>query len=83
MIRLASPDSVLFLAILWGVATAMVHIAFAIGVFVDAVRVQNDRGSQTEIVPGPMWAFATLVGGVFVVAACWLIHHSTLSDRNS
>ena len=83
MIRLASQDTVWLLAILWGVAIAVVHIAFAIGVFLDAARRRGDRGSGTQIVPAPMWAFATLVGGVFVAAAYWLIHHSTLSDRNS
>ncbi len=75
-------DSIFFLAILGGVATALVHIVFAVGVFLDATRMNNEFERATKIVPGPMWAFATLIGGVFVAAAYWLIHHSTLSERD-
>jgi hypothetical protein len=75
-------DSIFFLAILGGVATAIVHIVFAVGVFIDATRMQNEDGRGTKIVPGPMWAFATLLGGVFVAASYWLIHHSSLSERD-
>jgi hypothetical protein len=78
----SSADLVLFLAILGGVATAIVHIVFAVGVFADATRMDRERGQGTRIVPGPMWAFATLLGGVLVAAAYWLIHHSSLSERD-
>jgi len=76
------PDLVLFLSILWGVAVAMTHIVFAIGVFADSSRMVQNQSRGTKIVPGPMWAFATLVGGVFVATAYWFIHHSNLSDRD-
>ena len=77
-----SADLVFFLAILGGIALAVIHITFAIGVFADAARLVNDDGRGTKIVPGPMWAFATLLGGVFVATAYWFIHHSSLSDRD-
>jgi hypothetical protein len=76
-----SADFIFLLAAISAVAMAIVHIVFALGVFIDAARLNNEFGRATKIVPGPMWAFATLVGGVFVAAAYWLIHHSTLSDR--
>ena len=74
-------DSVFLLAVLWGVAIAIVNIVFAVGVFADAARMK-EHSRSTRIVPGPMWAFATLVGGVFVATAYWFIHHSNLSDRD-
>ena len=76
-----TPDLIWFATILAFVAWAIVNIVFAIGVFADATRMLNDAGRNTELVPGPMWAFATLIGGVFVAAVYWLIHHSTLSNR--
>ena len=79
---MVGPDSLFFLAILWGVAIAIVNIVFAIGVFADSSRIVNEQGGRTRIVPGPMWAFATLVGGVFVATAYWFIHHSNLFDRS-
>lgn len=82
MIRLASPETMFLLAILWGVAMSAVHIAFAIGVFADSARMLDHHGRRTQIVPAAMWAFATLVGGVFVAVVYWVIHHSSLSDRH-
>lgn len=78
----SSADLVFFLAILGGVATAIVHIIFALGVLADARRTYDEHERGTRIVPAPMWAFATLLGGVFVAAAYWLIHHSSLSERD-
>ncbi|MEP6704744.1 MAG: hypothetical protein ABJB34_08060 [Acidobacteriota bacterium] len=78
---MAGPELIFFLAIRGWVPLAIVHIVFAMGVFVDATRMNNEDGRMTKIVQGPMRAFATLVGGVFVAAAYWLIHHSTLSER--
>ena len=77
-----TPNFIWSLAVLGGVAVAIVNITFAIGVFADATRMQNDRDRYTKIVPAPMWAFATLMGGVFVATAYWFIHHSTLSERD-
>jgi hypothetical protein len=76
-----TPDSVLLFTLLFGVAWAIVNFVFAIGVFQDSSRLQS-TGREIRIVPGPMWAFATLVGGVLVAVAYWFIHHSTLSDRD-
>ena len=75
--RFLSPDSVFLFGALALVAVAIVNITFAIGVFADAAHIR-----RTKIVPGAMWAFATLVGGVFVATAYWFIHHSSLSDRD-
>ena len=56
---------------------AIVHIAFATGVGNDAKRFYA-KGVSTFLVGPGMWAFATLVGGVWVAVAYWLIHHSNL-----
>ena len=82
MRQLLDPNLILFGTLLIGVAGVMVNLVFAIGVFADTARLL-DRGRSTKLVPGPMWAFATLLGGVFVATAYWFIHHSTLSaDRD-
>ena len=75
--RMLTPDLIYLGAVLAMVAVAVVNITFAIGVFADSSRI-----GRTRIVPGPMWAFATLVGGVLVATAYWFIHHSTHSDRD-
>jgi hypothetical protein len=74
-------ESIFLLGLLVGLAWAIVNIVFAIGVLRDALRLQEEHGRPTEIVSGAMWAFATLMGGVFVAAVYWLIHRSTLSNR--
>lgn len=63
---------------LYSFATALVHIVFAWSIWQDSKwqRVQLQRA--TFLVPGWIWALATLLGGVFVAAIYWLIHHSTL-----
>ena len=54
----------------------IVHIAFCIGVHRDAKRI------RTLFVGPGMWAFATLLGGVFTAVAYWVVHHSSLVVRS-
>ena len=61
-----------------GIATAIVHIGFAIAVLSDAEFLWKHLRRRTFFVGPNFWAFATLVGGVAVVALYWAIHHSTL-----
>ena len=63
--------------------TLAVHVAFAFGVFNAASRRQTFgaalRGKPTaKFVPPFVWGLATLIGGVFVAAAYWLMHDSAL-----
>ena len=56
------------------IINAILHIIFAGAVARDAGHLQK-RGIRTHLVSGLTWAFASLVGGVFVAAIYWFMHH--------
>ena len=53
---------------------AIIHISFAIGIYRDAKQRGNAIFVQAEI-----WLIATLLGGILVTIAYWLMHHSRLN----
>jgi hypothetical protein len=59
-------------------ATIIVHLAFSAAIFNDSSKL-HDENHQLAFVGPVIWTLAVLVGGVFVAAIYWLIHHSTLS----
>ncbi len=66
------------IAICVSVIALIVHITFAIAVFRDATNLPADR---KPIFVGPMiWFLGALVGGVFVAAIYWVMHHSRLNQ---
>ena len=71
-----------FMVILWLIffflVTAIVHLAFAVAVFMDAGNLLRDQGRPTTFVGGIVWALATLMGGAVIATLYWLVHHSTL-----
>jgi hypothetical protein len=72
------PDIVgLWFVVVWG-ATAIVHIAFAWAVLVDADLIWRMERRKPFLVGAGLWGLATLLGGVLVAALYWLIHHSTM-----
>ncbi len=73
----------LFFWIIWAVAVAVVNIAFAIGVFVDADLMFVKTKKETYLVSKWIWALATLIGGVFIAGIYWLVHHSKLNPNLS
>lgn len=79
------PFDVMNVGLFWGIAfwlvTAIVHIAFALAVLADSHLLWKHLRRKTFLVGGGMWALATLLGGVFVAAIYWLIHHSTLRPQ--
>jgi predicted membrane protein len=61
---------------------AIVHLAFAAAVAKDAGRLLSSRGST--ILVGPvMWSFATIIGGVWVAAVFWLLHHLPILQQSN
>ena len=72
------------IAICASVIALIVHIAFAIAVFRDATYLRdprNLRAARRPIFVGRIiWLLATLIGGVFVAAIYWVMHHSRLNQ---
>lgn len=56
------------------IINAIIHLIFAGAVAKDAGHLTK-RGIHTHLVSPMTWAFATLVGGVWVAAIYWFIHH--------
>ncbi len=56
----------------------ILHIIFAGAVARDAGNFEK-AGVKTSLVSGITWAFATLIGGIFIAVSYWLIHHSTFT----
>ena len=61
---------------------AILHILFAGAVAKDSGKITK-TGLKTALVSGVTWAFATLIGGVFIAAIYWFIHHSNLTITTS
>lgn len=61
------------------VINGLIHILFAGAVAKDSGSI-NKLGLPTILVSGVTWAFATLLGGVFVAALYWLLHHAKLTS---
>ena len=61
--------------------TVMVRVIFAFAVYSDALRLRRNV-RPTILVNPAMWLFATLIGGVLVAVAYWVLHHSTLNPFN-
>jgi hypothetical protein len=64
------------LAGLLTLASALVHVAFAIGIYADAKRLDS-QGQEAYFAPPWVWGLAVLVMGLPLVVFYWLAHHST------
>lgn len=63
--------------IVFAALVLVVRVAFSVAVWHDAQIVKR-RGHRVVFVHPALWALATLLGGVFVAVAYWVVHHSTL-----
>ena len=61
--------------------TAVVHIVFACAVLHDSRNYLRQSQRTIFLVPGQIWALATLAGGLMVVGIYWAIHHSALRPQ--
>ena len=64
------------ISILIVLATAIVHACFGVAVYLDAKRLPR----KPILVPPVVWSLAALLGGLFVAAVYWVIHHSRLNQ---
>ena len=82
-------ELLLFLSGVFIFFVAIVHVAFAIGVWADSRafapphperRYTRKPGHRPRLalVGRFTWVLATLLGGVFAATAYWILHHSTL-----
>ena len=78
-----SVESFAFLWVIFGCSVALVNIFFAIGVYKDAESLRSDSKRRTQLVVAWVWVLATLLGGIFVGVAYWVIHRSTFNFENS
>ncbi|TMP39061.1 hypothetical protein CWB97_21285 [Pseudoalteromonas citrea] len=60
---------------------AVMHIAFAAGVFYSA-RKGEVKGEDTWLVNPLFWSLSTLILGPFFAAVYWVIHHSSIGSFN-
>jgi hypothetical protein len=67
-------------AILISLIAAVIHVIFAGAVSRDAGRLSK-AGVPIQLVSPVVWAFATLVGGVWVAAIYWVMHHRLLNIK--
>lgn len=64
------------------IINGLLHFIFAGAVAKDAGNLHR-IGERTLLVSAPVWAFATLIGGVFTATIYWILHHSTLTRITS
>ena len=74
------PGFGIWIGLTW-LLTAVVHIGFAFAVLSDAGTLSGQNGRRSVLVGTELWALATLLGGVFVAALYWLLHHSSLRPQ--
>ena len=68
--------------LLFWIAVAIVHAAFAAAVFRHAT-VHREGGGRLAFVGAPLWALAALVSGVVGATGYWLLHCSNLALTDS
>lgn len=69
-----APIGILIMVAFW-IMTIVIHVAFSLAVYRDA-KLLNRFGTGTVFTGPLIWSWAVLVGGVFVAAIYWVIHHS-------
>ena len=60
------------------IINGLLHLIFAAAVARDTGNLTR-VGQRPVLVSGATWAFATLIGGVFIAAIYWILHYSTLT----
>lgn len=60
----------------------IINLFFASAVAKDAGYLYQ-RGYNTILVPGIIWALATLIGGLLAAAIYWVLHHSNLTKSQN
>ncbi len=70
----------------WGFAvgvavlTFFIHCIFAVAVYIDSEKLTNRDKSKPVLVPGLVWATATLVLGPLMAIGYWVIHRTSIAN---
>ncbi|HMT08681.1 MAG TPA: hypothetical protein PKA82_11810 [Pyrinomonadaceae bacterium] len=75
-------EIIFVLGVLIGSTTVILHIVFAIAVYIDSQRLVHDDKQEVALVPGTIWAIATLIGGVLVAIGYWIVNRSKIANRS-
>ncbi|MGA2802411.1 MAG: hypothetical protein ABSE97_08615 [Verrucomicrobiota bacterium] len=67
----------LWVVALVNITVAVIHIAFACGVYADTRKLQQN-GKRIYLVHPLFWVLATILGGVISAGIYWLVHHLRL-----
>ena len=74
---IAVPGLSILFALCWWIAECVLRVGFAIGVHVSA------RNRNTALVGPGWWVLATVIGGVFVAVAYWVLNVSPLAANGT
>lgn len=68
--------------IIWIGLVIVIHGAFAYAVWNDASK-EEMGGEGAPLVHSIIWGLATLLGGVFVAVAYWILQHSAINPQTA
>lgn len=70
-----------YIGILIGAITVVLHIIFALAVYFDVTRLENEKRLKPALVPALVWVIATLILGPLLGIGYWIINRSSIAKN--